>query len=46
MYAQAKYLPVGDRGLSVEFGNELDEQTNLLVHKMRTTEERWAEGDS
>lgn len=35
MYAQAKYLPVGDRGLSVEFGNELDEQTNLLVHKMR-----------
>jgi KipI family sensor histidine kinase inhibitor len=35
MYAQARYLLVGDRGISVEFGNELDEQPNLLVHKMR-----------
>jgi KipI family sensor histidine kinase inhibitor len=35
MYAQARYLLVGERGISVEFGNELDEETNLLVHKMR-----------
>jgi len=35
MYTQARYLSVGDCGISVEFGNELDEQTNLLVHKMR-----------
>lgn len=35
MYNRAKYLTVGDRGISVEFGNDLDEETNGRVHKMR-----------
>lgn len=35
MYTQVKYLMVGDRGITVEFGNDLEEESNLLVHKMR-----------
>ncbi len=35
MYEQAKYLMVGDRGISVEFGDDLNEETNRLVHKMK-----------
>lgn len=33
-YKQARYLIVGDRGISVEFGNSLDEEINRRVHKM------------
>lgn len=35
MYPQAKYLTVGDRGISVEFGNDLSEGTNRRVHRMK-----------
>jgi inhibitor of KinA len=34
-YQRARYLIVGDRGISVEFGNSLDEEINRQVHKMR-----------
>lgn len=34
-YGRAKYLMAGDRGISVEFGNSLDEEVNRRVHKMR-----------
>ena len=37
MYTEARYLTVGDRGISVEFGNDLNEETNRLVHKMNYT---------
>jgi KipI family sensor histidine kinase inhibitor len=33
-YKSARYLTVGDRGISVEFGNILDEGVNRRVHKM------------
>ena len=33
-YKRARYLVVGDRGISIEFGNCLDEEVNRLVHKM------------
>jgi len=33
-YSRARYLIVGDRGLSVEFGNSLEEEINRQVHKM------------
>jgi len=33
-YKNARYLIVGDRGISVEFGNSLDEEINRKVHKM------------
>jgi inhibitor of KinA len=33
-YPAARYLLVGDRGISVEFGNSLDEEINRKVHKM------------
>jgi len=35
MYQKTRYLLVGDSGISVEFGNDLDKETNLLVHKMK-----------
>jgi KipI family sensor histidine kinase inhibitor len=31
---RARYLIVGDKGLSVEFGNSLEEEINRRVHKM------------
>ncbi len=34
-YGKARYLMAGDRGISVEFGNSLDEEVNRRVHKMR-----------
>ena len=34
MYKTARYLIAGDRGISVEFGNSLDEEINRRVHKM------------
>ncbi len=34
-YRKARYLIVGDRGLSVEFGNSLEEEINRRVQKMR-----------
>jgi KipI family sensor histidine kinase inhibitor len=33
-YRRARYLIAGDRGISVEFGNALDEEINRRVHKM------------
>lgn len=33
-YKRARYLIVGDRGISVEFGNSLGEEINRKVHKM------------
>jgi len=33
-YRGARYLIAGDRGISVEFGNTLDEEINRRVHKM------------
>jgi inhibitor of KinA len=33
-YPTARYLLVGDRGISVEFGNSLEEEINRKVHKM------------
>ena len=33
-YRRARYLITGDRGISVEFGNALDEEINRRVHKM------------
>ena len=33
-YSVTRYLVVGDRGISVEFGNSLDEELNLKVQKM------------
>jgi KipI family sensor histidine kinase inhibitor len=33
-YRKARYLIVGDRGLSVEFGNSLEEEINRRVQKM------------
>jgi inhibitor of KinA len=33
-YPTARYLLVGDRGISVEFGNSLEEEINRRVHKM------------
>jgi inhibitor of KinA len=33
-YRRARYLIAGDRGISVEFGNSLDEEINRRVHKM------------
>jgi KipI family sensor histidine kinase inhibitor len=33
-YKRARYLIVGDRGISVEFGNSLDEEINRKVQKM------------
>jgi KipI family sensor histidine kinase inhibitor len=33
-YSRARYLIVGDRGISVEFGNSLDEEINRKVQKM------------
>jgi len=36
-YKRARFLIVGDRGISVEFGNSLDEETNRRVHKMMYT---------
>ena len=35
MYHQTRYLLVGDCGISIEFGNDLDQKTNQLVHKMK-----------
>lgn len=35
MYAETRYLTVGDHGISVEFGNDVDAETNLLVQKLR-----------
>jgi len=34
MDSQARHLPVGDRGLTIEFGNEIGEEINRQVHKM------------
>jgi KipI family sensor histidine kinase inhibitor len=34
MYKRARYLVVGDRGVSVEFGNAMDEEINLRVQKL------------
>jgi KipI family sensor histidine kinase inhibitor len=34
MYSKPRYLLVGDRGLSVEFGNEVNEETNHQVRRM------------
>jgi len=34
MYKKARYLVVGDKGISVEFGNELSEETNRQVQKL------------
>jgi inhibitor of KinA len=34
MYERIRYLVVGDRGISVEFGNSLSEETNLEVQKL------------
>src|SRR5512144_160983 len=34
VYRGARYLVAGDRGISVEFGNSLDEEINRRVHKM------------
>ncbi len=39
-YKRARFLIVGDRGISVEFGNSLDEETNRRVHKMMYTLEK------
>jgi KipI family sensor histidine kinase inhibitor len=33
-YPQARYLIAGDRGISVEFGNSLEEEINFRVQKM------------
>ena len=35
MYSEARYLTVGDHGLSVEFGNDLDQATNRMVQKLK-----------
>jgi KipI family sensor histidine kinase inhibitor len=40
MYNKARFLTVGDRGISVEFGDDLNEETNRLVHKMKFTMEK------
>jgi len=34
MYRRPRYLPVGDKGLSVEFGNEVSEEINHQVRRM------------
>jgi inhibitor of KinA len=34
MYKRTRYLVVGDKGISVEFGNALDEEINLRVQKL------------
>ena len=34
MYKRTRYLIVGDKGLSVEFGNAMSEAINLRVQKL------------
>lgn len=34
MYRKPRYLLVGDKGISIEFGNEVSEETNNQVRKM------------
>ena len=35
MYSEARYLTVGDHGLSVEFGNDVSAETNRMVQKLK-----------
>ena len=39
-YKRARYLIAGDRGITVEFGNVLDEEVNRRVQKMMYALER------
>lgn len=39
-YKRARYLIVGDKGISIEFGNILDEDINRQVHKMMVALEK------